>query len=124
MDTDVALAVLLGIAALIHLPPVIGVLGVAGMEKAYGTRIEGSELAILMRHRAVLLGLLGALLVAAIVDHDLRAAAIVGCLVSDVAFALLCLAHRDHDPAIERILKPDLVSIVVLLVAGGIVLGG
>jgi len=72
----------------------------------------------------VALGLLGGLMVWAIADHDLRAPAIVGGLVSDVAFAVLCLVHRDHGPKIERILKPDLVSVVVLFVAGGIVLGG
>ena len=45
--------------ALIHLPPVLGLLGVAQMERAYGVSLPGPDLAVLMRHRALMFGLLG-----------------------------------------------------------------
>lgn len=122
MTSDVLVTVLLLIGAVIHLPPVLGVLGVAGMERAYGTTIAGPDLAILMRHRAVLFGLLGSLLVGAAFREELRWPAIIGALVSDVAFALLCWAHRDHGARIRAVLRPDLVSIVVLTAAGVVVL--
>ncbi len=122
MDPEVVVTVLLLVAAAIHLPPVLGVLGVAGMERAYGTAISGPDLAILMRHRAVLFGLLGGLLVGAAFEEDLRWLAIGGGLVSDLAFALLCWAHRDHGPQVGNVLKPDLVSIAVLVSAGAVVL--
>ncbi len=122
MNSDVVVAVLLLIAAAIHLPPVLGVLGVAGMERAYATTINGPDLAVLMRHRAVLFGVLGSLLVWAAFDEDLRWPAIAAGLTSDVAFALLCWSHRDHGPKIGNVLKADLVSIAVLASASVVVL--
>jgi len=124
MDSDVAVTVLLLIGAAIHLPPVLGVLGVAGMERAYGTAIPGPDLAILMRHRAVLFGLLGGLMAWAAFEEDLRWLAIGGGLISDVAFALLCWTHRDHGPKLGNVLNPDLLSIAALTAAGVLVLAG
>jgi len=60
------LAAMLVLVALIHLPPVLGVLGVAAMENAYGVGIAGPDLAVLMRHRALMFGLLGGFMLLAV----------------------------------------------------------
>lgn len=124
MDSDVVVTVLLLVGAAIHLPPVLGVLGVPAMERAYGTAIPGPDLAVLMRHRAVLFGLLSGLMAWAAFEEDFRWLAIGGGLISDVTFALLCLAHRDHGPQLSKLVRPDLLSIAALTAAGVVVLAG
>jgi hypothetical protein len=51
-------AMLLVVAA-IHLIPVLGVLGAQKLSGLYGIALSDANLLILMRHRAVLFGLLG-----------------------------------------------------------------
>ena len=80
--------------------------------------VEGPDLAVLLRHRAVLFGILGGLLVTGIVCDDYRGLAVVAVLVSDVAYAALCAVHRDHNASLGKVLRADVVSIVVLVVAG------
>lgn len=123
MDRDVLIDVLLGISALIHLAPVVGVLSTDHLEKLYGIPVGSPDLAVLLRHRAVLFGVLGGLLVWGIFEHDDRAVAVVAVLVSDVAYALLCRVHRDHNPQLGRVYRADVVSIVAL-VAAGVALAG
>lgn len=50
------------IVAVIHLLPLVGVLGAPRLTALYGISFDDANLAILMRHRAVLFGLLGAFL--------------------------------------------------------------
>jgi hypothetical protein len=56
---------MLTVVGMIHLLPLAGVLGAARLEALYGVAVDGSDLEILLRHRAVLFGLLGAFLVVA-----------------------------------------------------------
>lgn len=118
MGRDVLIDVLLGISALIHLAPVVGVLSTGHLEKLYGIPVGGPDLAVLLRHRAVLFGVLGGLLVWGIFEHGDRAVAVVAVLVSDVAYAVLCRVHRDHNAQLGRVYRADVVSIVALIAAG------
>jgi hypothetical protein len=54
---------LLVVVGIIHLIPVSGVLGAERLSALYGVSLNEPNLEILMRHRAVLFGLLGAFLV-------------------------------------------------------------
>ncbi|XLY87847.1 hypothetical protein ACK8QS_20175 [Ectopseudomonas mendocina] len=72
------IAVLLLVAGVIHLLPLVGMLGSERLNALYGIALDEPNLQILMRHRAVLFGLLGALLVAAAFLPALRSAALIG----------------------------------------------
>jgi hypothetical protein len=61
------LPAMLLIVGIIHLLPLSGVLSAHRLQILYGIVIEDPNLEILMRHRAVLFGLLGAFLIAAAV---------------------------------------------------------
>ena len=60
------------IAAAVNLVPVSGVLSADNLAMLYGVAFEDPNLIILMRHRAVLFGIVGALLVASAFRPSLR----------------------------------------------------
>lgn len=111
------------IAGGIHLLPVAGVLGAARLEALYGTAIEDRDLLVLMRHRAVLFGCLGALLCLAAFRAELRPVALTLGLASATAF--LALALGGHGAALRRVVVADVVALAALLAAGvGMAWGG
>lgn len=114
---NVVAEVLLGAAGVIHILPLVGMFGTSRVERLYGISVEGPDLAILMRHRAVLFGLLGILLFAAIWDDDLRAAAVIGGLSSDLAFLAIAAVHRGITEAMRRVVVVDVVSVLALICA-------
>src|SRR5690349_14833980 len=76
--------------ALVHRPPLLGVLGVERLATLYGIDVAGPDLQVLMRHRAVLFGLLGGYQVFAVFRPAHRTAAYVAGLASLGAFLALC----------------------------------
>ena len=64
------------LAALIHLLPVAGVLGAERLQALYGIPIGDPNLLLLMRHRAVLFGVVGVLLATAAFVPALRSVAL------------------------------------------------
>jgi len=74
------------VVAVIHLLPLSGVLGARRLEALYGISIANRDLEILMRHRAVLFGLLGAFFVAAAFVTELQLVAFVFGYVGVVSF--------------------------------------
>ncbi len=105
------------LAALIHLAPAVGVLGGDRLEGLYGIRIDGPDLAILMRHRAVLFGILGLLLLAATVRRHLRSEAILAGLVSVISFLILAASTGGYNARIGTVFAVDVAALVFLLVA-------
>ena len=68
---------LLVLVSIIHLLPLSGVLGSERLEILYGTSFSEPNLEILMRHRAVLFGLLGLFLLFAAFRRSIQPIAIV-----------------------------------------------
>ncbi len=101
-------------SALIHLAPLLGVLGPSRVAAMYGVSVDGPDLAVLLVHRAVLFGLLGAVLVAAIFCGDIRLYAVGGVLVSDVAFLAVAALNPGINSSMMRVVRVDVVSIVAL----------
>lgn len=103
------------IPGLINLYPIVGVAGTEPLQSLYGLAIAGPDLALLLRHRAVLLGLVGAFLIAAAFRPALRPLAMVAGLISMLSFIALALPLTAHNAAITRIVWAD--AIACLLVA-------
>lgn len=74
--------IMLLIVAAIHVLPLLGAFGEKHLSGLYGISIADPNLAILMRHRAVLFGLLGAFLFVAALIPPLRLAGLVAGAVS------------------------------------------
>jgi hypothetical protein len=111
------IAALLLVAGLIHLLPLAGVLGGERLNALYGLALDEPNLQILMRHRAVLFGLLGALLVAAALRPGLRGLALLGGLVSVLSFLLLAWSAPLYNEALQRVVVADWVALACLLLA-------
>jgi hypothetical protein len=109
-------ALILG-AGVVNLLPAIGVLSAGRLQSLYGVVIEDPNLAILMRHRAVLFAIVGALLVASAFHPALRPVAFAAGFVSMGSFVALALLVGDYNPALRRIVLIDVVASLGLLIA-------
>jgi len=108
------------VVGIIHLLPLVGVVGADRLAALYGVAIPGPDLAILMRHRAVLFGLLGAFLVYAAFVPDVRSAAFVAGFVSVVSFLVLAWGEGDYNAEVGRVVMVDLVALACLVVGAAV----
>jgi hypothetical protein len=106
------------LAGIIHLLPVSGVVGAERLAALYGTPFSDPNLIILMRHRAVLFGLLGLFLVISAFKPTLQPAALVAGLASVVSFLVLAWSVGGYNAQIHRVVVADLVALVALVVGG------
>ncbi len=104
------------VAAIIHLLPLVGVLGGDRLQLLYGVAIEGPDLQILMRHRAVLFGLLGTYLLVAAFMPALQPSALAVGLVSVLSFLLLAWTTDGYNTSIARVVTADVIALVALLI--------
>ncbi len=118
------LSVMLLIVGIIHLLPLSGVAGDEQLRKLYGLSFAEPNLAILMRHRAMLFGLLGAFLVYAAFQPAMQPVALIAGFASVVSFLWLAWSTGGYNAQIARVFVVDLVALVCLLVAAGVWLVG
>ena len=113
-------SVILVLVGLIHLLPLSAVLGAERVEKLYGVTVGGPDLEILLRHRAVLFGLLGAFLIFAAFSRRYQAAAFIGGLVSVISFLGLALSVGGYNTELQRVVLADWVALALLLFGIGL----
>ena len=106
-------------AGIIHLLPLPGVLGGDRLAALYGLSFSDPNLAILLRHRAVLFGLLGVFLLLAAFRPALQALALLAGFVSAASFVLLAWSVGGYNAPIARVLVADIVAVVCLLIGAG-----
>ena len=104
------------VVGIIHLLPVAGVLGVDQLAALYGITITDPNLEILMRHRAVLFGLVGVLSIVAAFKPALQPAAFASGLASVVSFLALAWSTGGYNAALVRVVSVDAVALVCLVV--------
>ena len=106
---------LLLIVAAVNLLPVIGALSTDRLGVLYGVVLDEPNLAILMRHRAILFGIVGGLLVASVFSSRLRPIAIAAGLVSMLSFVFIAYSVGAFNSELRRIVRIDLVASVLLV---------
>jgi hypothetical protein len=109
--------ILLVLVAAIHVLPISGVLGGDYLVALYGVAFTDANAEILMRHRAVLFGLLGALLLWAAFKPSWRTVAIVAGLLSVGSFVLLAWLVGGYNAQLLRVVRADWVALVLLFIA-------
>jgi len=105
---------MLVVVAVIHLMPLSGVLGAERLATLYGLDFGEPGLALLMRHRAVLFGLLGVFLLVAAFRPEWQALALVAGFVSVVSFLYLAWGGT-HNAQVARVVVADVVALACLV---------
>jgi hypothetical protein len=116
------LAALLLLVGAVNFLPLAGVLGADKLTVLYGLSFQGSDLAILMRHRAILFGLIGAFIMLSAFRPVLRPYAIVAGFVSMLSFVALALAAGDYNAYLGKVVMVDVAASVVLAAASALYL--
>jgi hypothetical protein len=109
------IAALMLVVAVIHLLPVIGFSGADKLTSLYGIEMSDGNLEILMRHRAILFGILGSFFVYAAFTPALQPLAFIAAFVSLASFFYLSLSVGDFSDSIRKIVIGDVVAAVCLL---------
>ena len=117
-----SIAASLLLAGIIHLLPLAGVLGAERLSALYGLDFSDPNLSILMRHRAVMFGLLGAMLVAAAFKPAWQPPAFAAGLVSAASFLALAWSTGGYNGLIGRVVTADIVAVVALLAGSALYL--
>ena len=106
------------IAAAINLAPVLGSVSTDRMSAFYGVDLQSANLQILMRHRAVLFGVVGGLLIVAAFHPPVRMLGYVVGFVSMLSFLLIAWLVGEYGAEIRRMIFIDAVGVVALAGAG------
>jgi hypothetical protein len=120
MVMNIAIGVILLLVGFINFYPLIGIQGPARLKALCGPPIEGADLVILMRHRALLFGLIGGFMMAAAFVPVWRNLAFAAGFISMLGFVALAWAEGGYRSRIARVVRADIVGSLALLAALGL----
>lgn len=119
--TDKIVAGIFVIVGIINLLPAIVFFDPTKTAKLYGFSLEGENLSILMRHRGVLLALVGAILIYAAFKPEFRIFAVCAALASKFAFLYLTIfSGSGYSPEIRQVALIDVGAIAAVVTALGL----
>jgi len=95
---------------LVNFLPVAGIASAEVLTSAYGIVAPEGDLLLLLRHRALLFGILGAIIIASAFRRHLQPAAIAAGLISMLGFIGLALAAGDYGARIHNVVLVDVVA--------------
>ena len=110
------ISLMLIITGIIHLLPLSGVLGVERLSVLYGMAFSDPNLVILMRHRAVLFGLLGLFFIAAAFKPAWQPLAFVAGFTSVVSFLWLAWSVGGYNAQLGRVVIADIAALGCLAI--------
>lgn len=111
------ISALLIIVGLINFFPAVGILSANVLANAYGIPVPEGDLLILLRHRALLFGIVGAIIIASSFRRHLRFIAIVAAFISMSGFIVLTLISAEHGEKLHNIMLIDIVGVILLMIA-------
>ena len=110
------ISMLLIVVGVVNLLPVAGVLSAGLLASAYGIPYPDGDLLILLRHRALLFGIVGAIIITSAFRRHLQLTAIVAGLVSMLGFVALAFLAGDYGAKLESIIIIDVAASIGLIV--------
>lgn len=105
------------LAALIHLLPLPGLAGGALLQGLYDLQQLDPAVELLLRHRALLFGLLALALIASIRVRAWRTPFAVLVMLADLSFIVLAALQSSLSSALVRVAAFDLVAVLLLVFA-------
>ena len=113
-------SVLLFVVGIINFLPVLGVASADRLAHGYGIDLFGNDLVILMRHRALLFGVLGGFILYSVVYPVHQWPAMIMAGVAMVGYVYLMYTVGGYNAELGRVLMVDYVGIACLAGAMGI----
>ncbi|MBO0934794.1 hypothetical protein [Fibrella aquatilis] len=111
----------LGLASVINLLPAALLFLPQNIAKSYGIAVPDGNYELLLRHRAVLFGLVGGLLLYSAFTRKYYTVSVVMGLVSMISFvALYYLIDKPINAELKRVMIIDILAIVALLIGLGL----
>ena len=107
---------MLVVVAIIHLLPLSGVLGGERLVALYGLSFNDPNLAIIMRNRAALFGLLGLFILFAAFRPQFQAIAFIAGFVSVVSFLWLAWYVGGYNTQVAGVFTADIVALTCLII--------
>jgi len=117
---DRIISVLIIIAGLINLAPLIGILSRAKLGALYRLSDISPDLEILLRHRALMFGLIGGFMLYGPFRPNLWWPVITIGLISMAGFIVLAGHIGAYGPEIKKIMIIDAIGIAALVIAAGL----
>lgn len=114
---QLAISALLVLVGIIHLLPLSGALSAERLSSLYGLSFQEPNLEILMRHRAILFGMLGFFLVYAAFQPTLQPLAFIAGFVSVLSFMGLAWSVGSYNAAVRKVVVADIVAVLSLCMA-------
>lgn len=112
----VAMSILVAVG-LVHVTPGAVALSVTRTRSAYGVAVDGPDLALLLRHRAVLLALVGVGLIAGAFIPDIRAATLCAAVTSMVTFVAIAVTSGPLNRQNRKVMWIDVAALAATAVA-------
>ena len=110
------------LVAITHLLPVVGVAGSAQLARLYRVDTSDPNLRILMQHGAVLFALVGGFMIHAAFNPRFQFAAFTVGFISVLSFILIALGVGAYSARLARVIRADLLALVLLVIGVGALL--
>lgn len=108
------------IPGIIHILPIYGIFGPHQLSTLYGMKFKDPNVIILMRHRAVLFGLLGGFMIYAAFKTNYRNLAFTSGIMSTSSFLLFTLSADSTNSKIKGVLAADVIALFFLLAGSAV----
>lgn len=108
---------MLCVAGAIHLIPVSGLLGQSQLTSLYGIQFQEPNILILMRHRAVLFGLVGGFMIKAAFQKSIQNIAICSGLMAAGSYLYIAMDVKGYNSKLHRVFVADVAAVGCLLIA-------
>ena len=109
---------LLFLVGVINFLPIIGILSLDKINQAYGLSVTDNNIEILLRHRALLFGLIGGFIIYSVFNPQYQTAAIILAAISILGYLFFSWSVGGANSALMKIAQIDIVGIVLLIIAG------
>jgi len=102
---------------LINFIPIVGILSAEKLSQLYAISLKDPTLVLLMRHRALLFGIIGGFIIFAAFNQKYQPSAMLMGFISMLGFILLAWQMPDLNPAIQKIIYADVIGLILLSIA-------
>lgn len=108
---------LLFLVGVINFLPIIGMFSIEKINETYGLSVSDNNLAVLLRHRALLFGLIGGFIFYSVFNPQYQTAAIILASVSMLGYLYFFWSIGESNAALLKIAQIDMVGLVLLAMA-------